>query len=62
MGYQTVTSKEETESKLLSFNDSEYDLILDLVQTYLDKCQGHDTIAFKQIYRKLLYNAKGLCI
>jgi len=54
--------EEKPEHPLLSFNDMEYDLILDLVQTHLDKRQGHDTVAFRQIHRKLIYNAKGLRI
>jgi len=69
MDYQNVMLSDSTTEKkpddsgdkiipLIDFNDTEYSLILDLVQTHLDKRQGHDTVAYRQIHRKLKYNAQ----
>lgn len=48
---------EDENRKLITFDAWEYDLILELVQNNLDRRMGHDTVAFRQIKRKLLYNA-----
>jgi len=56
---QKQDDSEGEPKNIISFNNTEYNLMLDLVQAHLDKRQGYDTVAFIQIKRKLQYNAKG---